>query len=51
MGIYPTVTKEDMIVSAKLAEQQKNQIADQIQNGISKQTHDKKLAENFEPII
>ena len=45
MSICPNVTEEDLNNWAKLAEQQKNQIATKIKN----KTH-KKLAESFEPI-
>ena len=50
MSHYPNVTKEDMINLAELAEQQKNQKAIKYKNRFLKHTHNKKLAENFEPV-
>ena len=51
MSIYSEVTEQDLIKLGKLAEQQKKQRAIKIKNKILKQTHDKKLAEPFAPII
>ena len=51
MSIYSIVTEQDLINLRKLAEQQKNQCAIKIENRISKQTHDRKLAENLSPIL
>ena len=51
MSIYPNITEQDFINLAKLAEQQKNQRAINIKNKIFKQTHEKNLAESFEPVI
>ena len=50
MSIYFNVSEEDMINLRKLAEQQKNHRALENKNGILKQTHDIKLAENLSPI-
>ena len=50
MSIYSKVTEQDLIVLHKLAEQQKNQRAKKIKNGILKQTHDIKLAESLSPL-
>ena len=50
MSIYSNVTEEDLINLRKLAELQKNQIAEKIKIRILKQTHDIKLAESFSPI-
>ena len=50
MSISSNVTEQDLINLRKLAEQQKNQRAEKIKNGILKQTHDKKLAESLSPI-
>ena len=50
MSIYSNVTEQDLIHLRKLAEQQKDQRALKNKNGISKQTHDVKLAERFSPI-
>ena len=47
MSIHPNVTKEEMINSAKLAEQQKTQRTIKTKNKILEQTHDKKLDESF----
>ena len=47
MSIYPNVTKQNLIISAKLAEKQKNQRAIEIKNRTLKQTLDKNLAESF----
>ena len=49
LSIYPNVTEKDLINLSKLAEQQKNQHANEIKNRTLKQTHDKKIAENFSP--
>ena len=49
MRIYSNVTEQDLINLRKLAEQQKNQRALKIENRISKQTHDIKVAENLSP--
>ena len=51
MSIYSNVTEQDLINLRKLAEQQKNQRAENFKNRILKQTHDIKLAESFSPII
>ena len=50
MSIHPNVTKEEMINSAKLTEQQKTQRTIKTKNKILEQTHDKKLDESFIPI-
>ena len=50
MSIYSNVTEQDLINLRKLAQQQKGQRALKIRNKISKQTHDKKLAESLSPI-
>ena len=50
MSIYPNVTKEDLIILRKLAEQQKNQRALNTKIRILNQTHDIKLAEDLSPI-
>ena len=50
MRIYPNVTEQDMINLTEIAEQQKNQRANNIQIRFLKQTHDKKRAESFKPI-
>ena len=50
MSIFSNVTEEDLINLRKLAEQQKNQRALKNNKGISKQTHDVKLAECLSPI-
>ena len=47
MSIHPNVTEQDLINSGKLAEQQKNQRVIKNKFIFLKQTHDKKLAENF----
>ena len=47
MSIHPNVTEQDLINSGKLAEQQKNQRVIKNKFNFLKQTHDKKLAENF----
>ena len=49
MSVSSNVTKQDLIILRKLAEQQKNQRALKIKIGSSKQTHDIKLAENLSP--
>ena len=50
MSIYSNATEQDLINLRKLAEQQKNQRAVKIKKGISKQTHDIKLAESLSPM-
>ena len=50
MSIYSNVTEQDLINLRKLAEQQKNQRAEKIENKILKQTHDINLAESLSPI-
>ena len=50
MSIYSNVTEQDMINLRKLAQQQKEQRALKIKNGILKETHDIKLAEYLSPI-
>ena len=50
MSIYPNVSQQDLVNFRKLLEQQKIQRALKIKNRISKQTHDKKLAESLSPI-
>ena len=50
MSSYSNVTEQDLIKLRKLAEQQKNQRALKIKNGILKQKHDVKLAESLSPI-
>ena len=49
MSIYPNVTQEDLFNLRNLAEDQKNQRALKSKNGILKQTHGNKLAENVSP--
>ena len=49
MSVYSNVTEQDLNISQKLAEQQKNERAPRIQNRILKQTHDTKLAESLSP--
>ena len=44
------MTKEDSINSSKIAEQRKNQRANKIKNRISKETHDKDIAESSSPV-
>ena len=51
MSIYSNVTEGDLDNIRKLAEQQKNQRAENNKNRILKQTHDVKLAESLSPII
>ena len=50
MSFYANVTEQDLIVLAKISEQQENQRANT--NKIKKlnQTHDEELAESFKPI-
>ena len=50
MSIYSNVTEQDLENLRKLANQQKNERAQQIRNKILKQTHDKKLSESLSPI-
>ena len=50
MSIYSEVTEEDLNNLRRLAEQQKNQRAEKIENRVLKQTHDIKLAESLSPI-
>ena len=50
MSTYPNVREQNLITLPKLPEQLKNQRAIKIKYKISKHTHDKKLAESFEPI-
>ena len=50
MSIYSNVTEQDLINLRKLAEQQKNQRDEKINNRILKQTHDLKLAESLSPV-
>ena len=50
MSICPEVIEQDLINLSKLAEQQQNQRAFNIKNTLSKQTHDKSLAENLSTI-
>ena len=50
MSIHSNVTEQGLINLRKLAEQQKNQRSEKIENRISKQTHDVKLAESLIPI-
>ena len=40
MSIYPNITEQDLFNLRKLAEQQKNQLAEKIKNRILKHTHD-----------
>ena len=51
MRNYPNVTEQDLIKLSKLAEQQKNQRAIKIKNGIMQQTHVEKIAEILSPIF
>ena len=50
MGIYSTVTEQDLVNLHKLAEQQKKQRAEKIKNRTLKQTLDIKLSESLAPI-
>ena len=50
MSIYSNVTEQDLDNLRELAEQQKEQRARKIRNGILKQTHDIRLAESLSPI-
>ena len=50
MSIYSNVTKEDLNIISKLAEQQKNQREIKNKNRILKQFHDIKLSEHLSPI-
>ena len=50
MSIYSNVTEQNLLNLRKLAEQQKNQLAEKIKNRILKQTHVIKLAETLSPI-
>ena len=50
MSIYSNVTEQDLINLCKLAEQQKEQLAEKTKSRILKQTHDVKLAESLSPI-
>ena len=50
MSIYSNVTEQALFNLRNLAEQQKNQRAEKIENRILKQTHDTKLAESLNPI-
>ena len=50
MNISPNATEQDLIVSDKSAEQQKDQRAIKFKFKLSKQTHNKKLAEALNPI-
>ena len=47
MSFYSNETREDLIILRKLAEQQKNQRALKIKNGILKQTHDIEIADSL----
>ena len=47
MSIYPMVTEQNLNI---LSKQQKNERAIIVKKRFLKQTHDKKLAENFSPI-
>ena len=50
MSIYPIVTEQDLIILRKIAEQMKKTLALAIENRVSKQTHDGKLAGSLSPI-
>ena len=50
MSIYSNVTEQDLINLRYLAEQQKNQRAENYKIEILKQIHDVKLAESLSPI-
>ena len=50
MSICHIVAEQGLIDLGYLPQQQKSQRAKEIKNKILKQTHDEKLAENFEPI-
>ena len=50
MSSYSDVTEQNLVNLRKLAEQQKNQRAPKLENGIFKQTHDQALAESLSPI-
>ena len=47
MSIYPKVSQQDLYILSELANQLKNERANEFRNRILKQTHDKKLAENL----
>ena len=49
MSVYSTVTKQNLIILRKLADQQKSQRALKIKNRVLKQTHDINLAESASP--
>ena len=49
MSIYSNVGEQDLINLRKLAEQQKHQRADKVENRNLKQTHDIRLAESLSP--
>ena len=50
MSIYSNVTEQDLENLRKLAQQQKEERAEKIENRILKQTHDVKLAESLSHI-
>ena len=50
MSIFPNVTSRDLNNLCQLTEQLLNQKAIEIENEILKKTHDKKIADSFEPI-
>ena len=50
MSIYPKVTEEDLNNLSRLAEQQRNQRVPIIRKKKLKQTHEKNVAKNFDPI-
>ena len=50
MSIYSKVTEQDLINLCKLAEEQNEQRALEVKNGIFKKKHDIKLAESLSAI-
>ena len=50
MSIYSNVTEQDLNNLRMLAQQQKEQRTEKIENRILKQTHDMKLAESLSPV-
>ena len=50
MSIRPKKLEQDLILLGKLTEQQKKEGTIKIKTKLLRQTHDKKLAESFEPI-
>ena len=50
MSVYLIETREDMIKTAKLSQQQRNQRANKIKKRIWKQTLDEEIPESFKAI-